>query len=191
MIEFTPNNVLLAYRQGVFPMAEPDTEAVYWFKPDPRAIIPIGSFHVSRSLRRFLRSMPFTVTYDQGFEAVMRGCARRDETWISEEFVQVYGKLHEMGYAHSVEVWEREELVGGTYGIAIGAAFMAESMFRTRTNASKVALTALVDRLSERGFKLLDVQFLTPHLESLGAVEISCARYLRLLTQAASQPVVF
>lgn len=165
-------------------MAEPDNDMVYWFRPDPRAIIPLDAFHVSSSLRRFLTRMSFTVTFDQDFVGVMRACGDRDETWISAEFVDVYAALFEMGYGHSVEVWDGRELVGGTYGVAIGAAFMAESMFHCSTNASKVALYYLVERLRERGFRLLDVQYLTPHLESLGAVEIPLKSYLRRLERA-------
>jgi len=132
------------------------------------------------------------VTFDQDFEGVMRGCANREEgTWISEEFIDVYGALHRRGTAHSVEVWRAGNLVGGTYGVAIGAAFMAESMFHTETNASKVALASLVNRLRERHFEILDTQFVTPHLASLGAVEIPHRVYAIRLAQAVQKPITF
>lgn len=158
---------------------------ILWYRPDPRAIIPLDSFHVSRSLAKRMRSSAFEIRFDTDFEGVMRGCADRPEgTWISEEFIHVYGALHAMGIAHSVETWQDSRLVGGTYGLAIGGAFMAESMFHYRTDASKVALAALVGRLKERGFDLLDTQYLTDHLVSLGAVEIPHREYYDRLRRA-------
>ena len=181
-LEFTPIGIDLAYRHGIFPMADSRTGRMLWFQPDPRAIIPLDGFHISRSLAKTIRKGPFTVTFDQDFVGVMRGCADRPEgTWISEAFLTVYGALHRLGRAHSVEVWRAGRLVGGTYGVALGGAFMAESMFHWETDASKVALAALVARLRERKFTLLDVQYVTPHLESLGAIEIPhCVYYDRL-----------
>lgn len=184
-LTLTPEGVLLAYSHGIFPMADERSGEVLWFRPDPRAVIPLDGFHVSRSLARMLRRRIFEIRVDTDFEGVMRGCAERSEgTWISERFVEVYSALHRAGAAHSVEAWREGRLVGGAYGLALGGAFMAESMFHRATGASKVALTALVQRLRERGFVLLDVQYLTPHLESLGAVEITRREYERRLERA-------
>ena len=191
-LTLTPEGVLLAYRHGIFPMADERSGEVLWFRPDPRAIIRLDGFHVSRSLARTLRRGLFEIRFDTDFEGVMRGCADRPGgTWISERFVEVYAALHEAGHAHSVEAWRDGRLVGGTYGVALGGAFMAESMFHRETDASKVALAALVSRLRERGFILLDVQYLTPHLESLGAVEIARREYERKLGQALTLPCRF
>ena len=184
-LTLTPEGVLLAYRHGIFPMADERSDEVLWFRPDPRAIIPLDGFHVSRSLARTIKRATFEIRVDTAFEGVMRGCADRPEgTWISERFVEVYGALHRAGQAHSVEAWRAGRLIGGAYGLALGGAFMAESMFHRETDASKVALEALVVRLRERGFILLDVQYVTPHLESLGAVEITRREYERRLAEA-------
>jgi leucyl/phenylalanyl-tRNA---protein transferase len=184
-LTLTPEGIELAYRHGIFPMADERSGEVLWFRPDPRAVIPLDGFHVSRSLARTLRRGRFEVRVDTAFATVMRGCADRPEgSWISERFVEVYGALHRAGKAHSVEAWRDRRLVGGVYGLALGGAFMAESMFHRETDASKVALAALVGRLSERGFTVLDVQYMTPHLESLGAVEITRREYERRLERA-------
>lgn len=184
-LDFTPETLEFAYRLGIFPMHDDDTGAIYWFQPDPRTIMPLDGFHLSRSLAKTIRQGQFEVTYDQDFEGVMRGCADREEgTWISEEFIEVYGQLHRMGKAHSVECWREGKLVGGTYGVAFGGAFMAESMFHYETDASKVALAALVQRLNERRYLLLDVQYLTPHLARLGAIEIPHDEYMTRLSHA-------
>lgn len=184
-MQLTPELIEIAYRQGIFPMADPDTGEIWWFQPGRRAIIPLDGFHVSRSLAKTIRRGVFEVRINTDFEGVMRGCADREEgTWISEEFVRVYSELHRQGKAHSVETWRDGRLVGGTYGVALGGAFMAESMFHYETDASKVALAALVSRLRERGYILLDVQYMTPHLRSLGAVEIGRPHYLRRLQTA-------
>ena len=184
-LTLTPEGIELAYRHGIFPMADERSGEVLWFRPDPRAVIPLDGFHVSRSLVRTLRRGRFEVRVDTAFETVMRGCADRPEgSWISERFVEVYGALHRAGKAHSVEAWRDRRLVGGVYGLALGGAFMAESMFHRETDASKVTLAALVGRLSERGFTVLDVQYMTPHLESLGAVEITRREYERRLERA-------
>lgn len=177
-----PAELLLhAYRNAVFPMAMEDGE-VAWFSPDPRAIIPIDDgFHVPHGLRRTLKKGHFEVRVNTSFEAVMRGCAQRDETWINEEIIESYANLHRIGYAHSVEIWLEGRLAGGLYGVALGGAFFGESMFHEVTDASKVALHALVCRLRERGFSLLDTQWLTPHLASFGAHEIPRADYRRRL----------
>ena len=188
----TPEDVLLAYRHGIFPMADERSGEVLWFRPDPRAIIPLDGFRVSRSLARTLRRGLFEIHLNTDFEGVMRGCADRPEgTWISERFIEVYGALHRAGKAHSVEAWRKGRLVGGVYGLALGGAFMAESMFHRETDASKVALAALVGRLRERRFVLLDVQYVTPHLESLGAVEITRREYERRLEEALGLPCRF
>ena len=187
-LRFTPAGVELAYRHGIFPMYDDLTEQILWFRPDPRTILPLDRFHISRSLAKTIRKGVFEVRYDTDFEGVMRGCADRDEgTWISEEFIEVYGALHRMGKAHSVETWRDGRLVGGTYGLALGGAFMAESMFHFETDASKVALAALVARLRERGFVLLDVQYKTPHLARFGAIEIPHAVYYAFLQRALLQ----
>jgi len=184
-LTLTPEGVLLAYRRGIFPMADERSGEVLWFRPDPRAIIPLDGFHISRSLARTIKRATFEIRVDTDFEGVMRACADRPEgTWISARFVEVYSALHRAGKAHSVEAWREGRLVGGVYGLALGGAFMAESMFHRETDASKVALAALVGRLRERRFILLDVQYVTPHLESLGAVEITRGDYERRLAAA-------
>src|SRR5712692_1528063 len=173
-------------------MADEISGEVLWFRPDPRAIIPLDGFHVSRSLERRLRLGGFEIRVDTDFEGVMRACGdRREGTWISERFVEVYGALHREGKAHSVEAWREGRLVGGAYGVALGGAFMAESMFHRETDASKVALAALCSRLRQQGFILLDVQYVTPHLESLGAVEITRREYERRLERALNLPCRF
>ena len=161
-------------------MAMEDQE-IGWFSPDPRGILPIEGFHVPHGLARRLRSQPFEIRIDSAFEEVMRACARRKETWINEDILASYCHLHQLGFAHSVEAWHGDSLVGGLYGVALGGAFFGESMFHTETDASKVALHALVTRLKERGFGLLDTQWVTPHLATFGAVEIPRAKYLKLL----------
>jgi len=184
-LALTPEGVELAYRHGIFPMADERSGEVLWFRPDPRAVIPLDGFHVSRSLARTLKRGRFEIRVDTDFEGVMRGCADRPEgSWIDDRFIAVYGALHRGGKAHSVEAWREGRLVGGAYGLALGGAFMAESMFHRETDASKVALAALVQHLTERGFTLLDVQYLTPHLASLGSIEIPRAEYEARLARA-------
>ena len=192
LLRFTPPGIELAYRNGVFPMYDDEHKRMLWFQPDPRTIIPLEGFHISRSLAKTLRQGRFLVRYNTDFMGVMRGCADREEgTWISEEFFRVYGELHRQGKAHSIEAWQEGRLVGGTYGVALGGAFMAESMFHYETDASKVVLANLVQRLNERGFTLLDCQYLTPHLKSLGALEIPNDLYLQRLNQATILPCEF
>jgi leucyl/phenylalanyl-tRNA--protein transferase len=189
-LPLTPDTLLAAYCHGVFPMDVDGT--IQWFCPDPRAIIELEGFHASRSLRRTIRRGRFEVCVNTAFEAVMRGCADRPEgTWISEEIVAAYCRLSELGLAHSVEAWRDGELAGGVYGVALGGAFFGESMFHRRTDASKVALAALVERMRDRGFTLLDVQFTTPHLERLGAIEIPRTEYLARLKRAIGLEVTF
>lgn len=185
----TPELLLLAYRQGVFPMAEGrDDPAVFWVDPLRRGILPLSGFHLSRSLARTLRRGRFRVTLDEAFEAVVEACAAREETWINDAILDLYAELHRRGHARSVEVWDGSALVGGCYGVALGGAFFGESMFSRVADASKVALAALVERLRAGGFALLDTQFLTPHLASLGAVEVPRAEYRRRLALALPVP---
>jgi leucyl/phenylalanyl-tRNA--protein transferase len=172
--------LLHAYRNAVFPMSMQDGE-IAWFSPDPRAIIPIDGFHVPHGLRRTLKKGLFQIRIDTNFETVMRKCGTRSETWINEEIVSSYANLHRLGYAHSVEAWTDGRLVGGLYGVALGGAFFGESMFHEVTDASKVALHALVTRLKDRGYELLDTQWTTAHLATFGATEISRAEYRRRL----------
>ena len=182
----SPLELLYAYSQGIFPMAHED--GIYWYDPDPRAILPLDSFHVPRSLQRVLKKRLFEIRVNTAFAGVMRACAAprpgREETRISDEFIDAYSQLHQMGYAHSVEAWQAGQLVGGLYGVAINSFFAGESMFSHQRDASKVALVALVRRLQARRFLLLDVQFTTPHLVRFGAVEISRAAYHARLAQA-------
>jgi leucyl/phenylalanyl-tRNA--protein transferase len=189
--DLRPDTLLTAYRRGVFPWYE-DGLPVCWWSPDPRAILPLDGLHVSRRLARTIRSGRFAVTFDRDFAGVIRGCADRNEgTWITGDMIVAYERLHAMGYAHSVEAWRDGRLAGGVYGVAVGGLFSAESMFHRITDASKVALAALVGRLRERGYVLLDVQMLTDHTARLGAVEIPRGEYLRRLTESLGRAVAF
>lgn len=191
-IDIIPAEVLIAaYSAGFFPMANSDDEKIYWYSPDPRAIIPLDTFKISRSLKQTIKKNIFEIRINHAFENVIRNCAKRDETWISEEIVQSYLELHRLGYGHSVECWYDNKLVGGLYGVAIGGAFFGESMFSLMKDASKVALVALVEKLKERGFTLLDTQFITPHLKRLGAVEISKDEYLNRLKNSLTLNIKF
>jgi leucyl/phenylalanyl-tRNA--protein transferase len=182
-----PELLLNAYRLGVFPMAMENDE-IRWFSPEPRTILPLDGFHVPHGLRRQRRKANFEIRTNTNFREVIRACAAREDTWISEEIINSYETLHSLGWAHSVETWLSNELVGGLYGVAIGGAFFGESMFHRATGASKIALWALVERLRERRFAMLDTQWLTPHLEQFGAREISRALYLHLLREAIDLP---
>jgi leucyl/phenylalanyl-tRNA--protein transferase len=182
--------LLRAYAEGLFPMAEKrDDPELYWVSPERRGIIPLDGFHVPHRLARTVRSNRFQVTTDHAFSAVMQGCAEpgRGETWINDEILQLYAALHAGRHAHSVECWQSGELVGGLYGVRLGAAFFGESMFTRVRDASKVALVHLVDILRQGGFVLLDTQFLTGHLATLGATEIPRSEYLVLLHQAIAR----
>jgi leucyl/phenylalanyl-tRNA--protein transferase len=158
--------------------------SIGWFQPRERALFPLAGIHVSRSLRRVLQRGDFQITFDTAFEDVMRGCLRPEDNWISEEFIQVYTQVHNEGWAHSAECWSGGELVGGVYGLALGSCFCAESMFHRHPNASKVALWALLEECRRREFTLFDAQIMNPHLESLGAYEVSHREYMRLLGEA-------
>jgi leucyl/phenylalanyl-tRNA---protein transferase len=182
--------LLNAYSQGIFPMAD-DDGTIYWYDPDPRAILPLDKFHVPRSLARRIRKGGFEVRFDTAFTEVMLACAElvpdqvdRDKTWISTEFIESYSELHHLGFAHSVETWINGELVGGLYGVSLRGLFAGESMFSHITDSSKIALVYLVERLRQHGFCLLDIQFMTPHLKRFGAVEIFRAEYQTRLAQA-------
>jgi len=176
--------LLVAYQQGYFPMADPETGEILFLSPDPRAIIPLDAVHISRSLRQTLRKQPYEIRINTAFEAVMRECANRPNTWISPEMIALYTELHHMGYAHSVESWYQGQLVGGLYGVALGGAFFGESMFSRMPDASKVAFVALIERLRERGFVLLDAQYSNLHTQRLGAIEIPRSEFLARLRAA-------
>jgi leucyl/phenylalanyl-tRNA--protein transferase len=196
MIELTPELILKAYACGVFPMAERhDSPEVYWIDPDFRGILPLDDFHLPKRLARTMRSSPYRITVDQDFIGTIRGCARRTqkrrETWINAPLMRVFTELHVRGHAHSVEVWRGARLVGGLYGVALGAVFFGESMFSLERDASKVALVALIERLKQGGFLLLDTQFVTAHLKQFGAIEIPRATYLARLGEALSRHALF
>lgn len=189
--DLAPGTLLAAYRTGIFPW--PDASGtLLWWSPDPRAILPLDAMYVSRSLRRTQRRGRLRVTVDTACADVIRGCADRAVgTWITPEIHAAYLQLHELGWVHSVEVWDGDALAGGLYGVAVGGLFAAESMFHHARDASKVALAALVDHLRDAGFTLLDVQLATPHLRSLGVVEIPRAKYLARLADAVATPAAF
>ena len=179
-----PAVLVAAYRGGMFPMAMDNRGEIGWFSPDPRGVIPLEEFHIPHGLKRILKRDPFEIRIDTAFGEVIRGCADRKTTWISEEIGNSYEKLFELGYAHSVETWKGGELVGGLYGVAIRGAFFGESMFSRKPDASKVALVKLVERLREKQFQLLDTQWSTEHLASFGCKEIPRHEYLKQLDQA-------
>jgi leucyl/phenylalanyl-tRNA--protein transferase len=179
--------LLRAYQVGLFPMAEVDehgAELIRWYSPDPRGVIPLGGFHIPRSLKRAMKNGGHEIRIDSDFPAVIAGCADRSETWISPGLLASYVSLHELGWAHSIECWDAGELAGGWYGVALGGAFFGESMFSKRTGASKAALVHLVAHLKARGFVLLDTQWSNPHLEQFGCIEIPRGQYLRELDAA-------
>jgi leucyl/phenylalanyl-tRNA--protein transferase len=189
--ELTPWLIRYAYREGAFPMAD-DDGTVEWFQPINRALFPVEGIHVSGSMKKVLKRVyfdspaddGFLVTFDTAFEEVMRGCLRPDGNWISEDLIRVYTQVHLEGWGHSVEVWQEGKLVGGLYGIAIGSCFCAESMFHRATNASKVALWAMVEKCRALGFTIFDAQVMNPHLESLGAFPVPHKRYIPMLRRA-------
>jgi leucyl/phenylalanyl-tRNA--protein transferase len=187
--------LLDAYRHGIFPWPTDENSPIGWWSPDPRAIIEWDQFHVPRRLARTIQSRRFLVTVDHNFSAVIRGCAhehsRRDLTWITRPMIAAYEQLHKLDHAHSIEVWQDDQLVGGTYGVSIGGLFAAESMFHRIRDASKVALVHLVDHLRARGYRLLDIQQWTPHTSQFGAIEIPRAQYLLRLADVVDLPVTF
>jgi leucyl/phenylalanyl-tRNA--protein transferase len=190
--EITPTLLLQAYASGVFPMAESaESDELFWVDPRRRGVLPLDGLHVSRRLARSFLNEPFEIRVDGDFAGVVAACAERPETWINDRIERLYLDLHRMGYAHSVEIRRDGALAGGLYGVALGGAFFGESMFSRRRDASKLALVALVARLRAGGFRLLDTQFVTPHLASLGAVEISRGAYHRALEAAVGRPADF
>ena len=188
----TPDLLLRAYAAGVFPMADGrDGSEIHWIDPKHRTVFPLDGFHVSRSLARHIRRTQPRVTVDSDFAGVVTACADRPETWINADIFSAYTALHAQGHAHSVEVWQDDTLIGGVYGVTLGAAFFGESMFSRATNGSKTALTYLMHRLRAGGFTLFDVQFMTDHLQSLGAAELPRAEYRRRLKRAIATPASF
>ena len=185
MSRLDPRLLLQGYATGIFPMADSrDADDLFWVEPRNRAILPLDGFHLSKSLRQTLRSGRFRVTHDTDFQAVISACADREETWINDELERAMLALHASGHAHSIEVWDDDALVGGLYGVKLGRAFFGESMFSRATDASKVALAWLVARLKTGNFTLLDCQFMTDHLASLGAISVPRETYVALLSAA-------
>lgn len=188
----SPALILNAYARGIFPMAESrEDDGLFWLDPDVRGVIPLGEFHISKSLRKVILRAPYQIKIDTDFAGVITGCADRDETWINRPIFDIYMELFDAGHAHSVEVWDKDELVGGCYGVTLKAAFFGESMFSRRENASKIALAYLVSRLNAGGFKLLDTQFSTPHLATMGGIEIPRASYQQALRDALAAEANF
>lgn len=187
-----PETLLMAYSQGAFPMTDSDG-TTRWYTADPRGILPLDAFHLPRSLEQIIRQGRFEIRINHNFEAVMRACmtVREEGSWISEQLIAVYKQLHQLKFAHSVEAWRKGEMVGGLYGVSLGAAFFGESMFHFERDASKVALAALVERLREREYELLDTQAATSHLKRFGCVEIPADEYLRRLKRVIEKKRVF
>ena len=195
-IELTPELIIRAYSAGIFPMAEDaDSPDLFWVSPEQRGVMPLDGFHVSKSLRKTLKHHPYRVVFDTDFNAIIDGCATegedRDQTWINPTIRKLYGELYRRGFVHTVEVWDDSDLVGGLYGLALGAAFFGESMFHRKTDASKIALAHLVERLNAGGFRLLDTQFVTDHLRSLGGIEIPRTVYEVQLAAALARRADF
>lgn len=191
----TPEILLRAYAMGLFPMAESaDDLDIYWVQPEIRGVIPLDQFHISKSLAKVMRKNPFEIRVNTAFDRVIELCAQeaedRPSTWINPTILKLYKALHGIGHAHSVEAWQGDALVGGLYGVSLGAAFFGESMFSRRTNASKICLVKLVDRLKERGFHLLDTQFTTEHLKTFGAIDVPKEDYEVMLDKAMKYPPI-
>ncbi|MBB3964101.1 leucyl/phenylalanyl-tRNA--protein transferase [Rhizobium metallidurans] len=189
----TPEILLRAYSIGLFPMAESaDDPEIFWVEPDLRGVLPLNDFHVSKSLAKTIRRKPFEIRFDHDFEAVIAACAEetsgRPSTWINQTIRSLYASLFRMGHAHTVEAWDGDELVGGLYGVSLGAAFFGESMFSRRTDASKICLVHLVERLKQKGFVLLDTQFTTEHLKTFGAIDVAKDEYEHMLAAAMDSP---
>ncbi len=196
MLALTPDLLLCAYASGLFPMANDRHDpTIHWIEPRRRGVLPLDRFHQPKSLRKVIRRQRFEIRVDQAFERVILACAEpcpgRPRTWLNDDLIELYCTLHRQGYAHSVESWADERLVGGLYGVSLGAAFFGESMFSRAPDASKVALVALVERLQAGGYLLLDTQFVTDHLRRFGAIEIARDSYQRQLRQALETPAVF
>lgn len=190
-LDLTPEGLVTAYANGAFPMGDPDG-GISWYSPDPRAVVELDRFHVSSNLRQTCRKGRFEVYLNRDFAGVIRGCADRNVgSWINDEIIAAYERLHSLGLAHSVEAWQAGKLAGGLYGVALGGAFFGESMFHRVRDASKVALVELVERMRQRGMLLLDIQFATPHLERFGASTIPRRVYLQRLQRAIEMPVAF
>jgi leucyl/phenylalanyl-tRNA---protein transferase len=190
--EITPETLLRAYAAGIFPMAEGrDDPVIHWVDPRMRGVFPLQDFHISRSLRRKIDKDTYTIRTNSAFSLVVDACADRPETWINDRIKALYLALHRASFAHSLEVWRDGDLIGGVYGVSLGAAFFGESMFSRQKDASKIALAYLMHRLIAGGYRLFDTQFLTPHLRSLGAVEIPRAEYHRQLTEALRHGATF
>jgi leucyl/phenylalanyl-tRNA--protein transferase len=191
-IRLDPETLLTAYAQGVFPMADRDG-VVRWYTADPRGVLPLDAFHVPQTLAQTVRQKKFDVRVNRDFESTIRGCmaGRRDGSWISEELIRAYCRLNEMGFAHSVESWRDDKLVGGLYGVSLGGAFFGESMFYRERDASKVALVHLVERLKSRGYELLDTQASTNHLRRFGCVDVPARDYVRQLKAALKKRCEF
>jgi leucyl/phenylalanyl-tRNA--protein transferase len=186
-----PDLLVIGYRNGFFPMGDPTTGDIQWHRPDPRAIIPLEDVRVSSSLRATIRKGLFTITVDTAFHEVITACADRPDCWITPAVIDAYTELHHLGVAHSVESWHEGRLVGGLYGVALGGAFFGESMFSRMNDASKVSFVALVQRLRERDFSLLDTQYINDFTASLGAIEISDSLYQRMLEACIDDDVSF
>lgn len=187
-----PETLLNAYAQGAFPMTDRDG-VTRWYTADPRGIFPLDTFHIPRTLRQIVRQQRFEIRFNHDFEATMRGCMTGHDgtSWISEELIRAYRHLHALGFAHSVEAWQNDQLAGGLYGVALGGAFFGESMFTRVRDASKVALVHLVNRLREKGFELLDTQAQTEHLARFGCIQVPARQYLKLLDKAIRKNVSF
>lgn len=183
--KLTPEILINAYMQGYFPMADENGE-IYWHNPDPRAVMPLDKIKMPRSLKQYIKKYKMKFKIDSNFEQLIRKCANREETWINNEIISAYTNFHFMGFAHSVETFVEDEMVGGLYGVAIGKAFFGESMYSDVSNASKAAFYFLVERLKELDFILLDSQYLNPHTELLGAVEVSKKDYMEILNRAVN-----
>ncbi|MBX4907020.1 MULTISPECIES: leucyl/phenylalanyl-tRNA--protein transferase [Rhizobium] len=189
----TPDILLRAYSIGLFPMAESaDDPEIFWVEPELRGVLPLDNFHISKSLAKTVRRKPFDIRFDHAFDQVIAACAEetsgRPSTWINQTIRSLYSTLFEIGHAHTVEAWDGDQLVGGLYGVSLGSAFFGESMFSRRTDASKICLVHLVDRLREKGFTLLDTQFTTEHLKTFGAIDVPKAEYAVLLASAMESP---
>ncbi len=190
MTKISVDDLMYGYCNGIFPMADSQEGEIYWYSPDPRAVIPIDSYKPSKSLRPTLNQKVFEVAFNKNFEEVMKNCAlprfQGDETWISQDIIDSYNNLHKLGFAHSVEVYKQDILVGGLYGVSVGSAFFGESMFHKVPNASKVAFHYLMENLKQRKFKLLDTQFINDNVKRFGAIEIPKRQFMKILKESIS-----